>query len=472
MTIYLVAFCWLISTTIGYNNGIGKSPVMGWSTWNSYEASATESDVKANIAAILSRGFADAGYKYICIDEGWIKSRSSNGSLLSDSTKYPSGMVALGQYIHSKGLKYGLYSSRGTKQCGSPDVPYSAPGSYGHYKQDAEYFANAGADFVKFDSCSATQDLSQSIAEYANMSRYLNETGRIIYYDLCGWHWYFGINAASIANSWRIDGDCNSWQDILTAMETSLSGIWKYGNPYGYNNHDMLFSTNTNSTMGIAHQTAVQGRAQFSWYAVASSDLIISDIIPNLSQYEIETYTNKDVINVNQDNGPINGPHSGYKILSGSTAHNNITIFGKQLRNGSFVALFLNSDSKLMNITCNKDCFLQQGFNQSVTKLLINDLWSGKSLGIINRINEYSMNKLNGVVEIAMCTASQDQIFKYDTQTNTIQSIYNKGYLQTLSCNTNQSYPAIFTSTVINNNNECNGNNAKWKLFPVVNMSC
>lgn len=118
MSTLLTLFAILFQHIIAYNNGVGERPVMGWSTWYSYEAASTESDVKANIDAILSRGLSDAGYKYICVDEGWILNRTSNGTIQHDPAKYPSGMIELGQYVHSKGLKYGLYSSRGTKQCG------------------------------------------------------------------------------------------------------------------------------------------------------------------------------------------------------------------------------------------------------------------------------------------------------------------------------------------------------------------
>ena len=442
---------------------------MGWTSWYSFEADATETDFHENIQALIAKGFFDAGYISINLNEGWIKNRSSNGSIIYDDMKYPSGMINLGEYIHNRSLRYGMYSCRGTKQCGSPDpnITYIAPGSFGYYLQDAKYFANAGADYLKFDSCSATQQLDQAIEEYSNMSQYLNQTGRPIYYDLCAWNWYFGINGGKIGNSWRMCADPNNWNEILNCMQLLMNGQWKYGNPYGWNNAGELYAENKNSGLINGHQTSLQARAQFSFYAAASSDLVVSDIINDLTDYDLETYLNIDVINVNQDLGPMDGPSSGYKIY-GTTTTNSTFIFGKQLSDGSFVAVFINSMDIEMNVTCDEGCFLSQNFNSSVNKLQVKDLWNNKSLTTIDRINDYSSSKFNGILEMAMCTGSDDQLFEYDNNTNMIKSTFNNGYLQTYNCD-NYTQTLIVTSIDINMKNNCNGKNGLWNVDTMIN---
>ena len=194
----------ILITVYGYNNGVGEKPVLGYSSWYACSSNVTEAHMKNQTDALISTGLADLGYKYgminimniiflmytyyflymyitkVNVDEGWIKSRASNGTLISDPDKFPSGMKQLGDYIHNKGLKYGLYSSRGTVQCGAGHN-YNAPGSYGYYKQDAQYMADAGADYFKLDSCGAVGNMTDAFNQYNEFGMDLNQTGRVIY---------------------------------------------------------------------------------------------------------------------------------------------------------------------------------------------------------------------------------------------------------------------------------------------------
>lgn len=174
----------------------------------------------------------DLGYQYVNIDTGWILSRDpSNHSLISDSTKFPSGMYNLGSWIHSKGFKYGLYSSRGTCQCGNDSRHYSAPGSYGYYQQDAQYMANMEADYYKLDSCCHVGDLQDAFDQYKQFEMYLNKTNRTMYYDLCN-GWYFAVNGFDYAQSYRIANDDGSFQREVGFSKIYwigvMSGMWKY----------------------------------------------------------------------------------------------------------------------------------------------------------------------------------------------------------------------------------------------------
>ena len=168
-----------------YNNGMGKTPIMGFSSWYPVESNVTEAYMKQQCNALISTGLFKKGYISCNVDEGWLKNRSANGTIIYDESKFPSGMKSLGDWAHSNGFMYGLYSSRGTQQCGS--LGYNAPGSYGYYQQDANYVAAQGADYFKLDSCGSVGNMTDAFNQYQQFGQYLNKTGRPIYYDLCGW---------------------------------------------------------------------------------------------------------------------------------------------------------------------------------------------------------------------------------------------------------------------------------------------
>eukprot|EP01084_Bolivina_argentea_P043717 80519_1 len=363
-------FCnlFLFYLATSYNNGVGEKPLMGWSPCYTLNWMTTEESVKNQTMALINSGLHSLGYEYINIDTGWILNRTENGTLMYDPTKFPNGMKSLGDWIHSKGLKYGLYSSRGTIQCGSkPPRNYSAPGSYGYYQQDAQYMANVGADYFKLDSCGAVGNIYDAFNQYQEFGMYLNKTGRPIYYDLCN-GWYYALYGYNYSNSWRIAGDDGSWEreiDIAKVFWIFQSGMWKFARPFGWNNMDFLFSTNANSNYITGKQTSIQARTQFSIYAIGSSDLVLSNDITNLTQFDLETYSNKEVIAVNQNRGIQFGNifvHAGFKIKGISPQ--NWVVYGKMMHDKSFVAVFMNANNKSIDIICDESCFLSMGFNK------------------------------------------------------------------------------------------------------------
>eukprot|EP01084_Bolivina_argentea_P038444 71068_1 len=475
----LLLFVILFSTIYSYNNGIGKTPILGFSSWYIYEYAVTEYLMQNNTLELINRGLAKAGYEYMNIDAGWILNRSANGTLVYDPVKFPNGMYNMGEFIHSHNLKYGLYGTRGTKQCGFQHG-YYAPGSLGYYENDANYTAAMKADYFIFDSCSGTANMTDALNEYEEFGMYLNKTGRTIYYDLCWWNAYYAQFAVNFSNSYRVGRDDTNWSWVLNSFEIAYSGMQKNGNPYGWNNLDLLYSTNANKTdynktnPNIGFQTELQARAQFAVYALASSNLIISNAIAYLSQYDIETYTNADLINANQDNGPIyNGPwpSSGFKIY-GLTAANDMSIFGKMLSDGSFMAAFLNAKEETsgnMDIVCDSSCSVQMGFNKSVTEVQVYDVYNKKDLGKLplkNVLNGYKV--YNGILEMGMCIASKDQIWEYESDTKIIKSKYNNGILGVIDCNGNAKQPLI-TVYDYDINPLCNGDEAIWDIIEVKN---
>ena len=184
----------------GYYPKLAQTPPMGWNSWNTFRKDINEDLVKEIADAFVNLGFRDAGYKYIVLDDGWQKVRDEDGNILADSEKFPSGMKTLADHIHSKGLKFGVYSDAGTMTCGK------LPGSRGYEYQDARQYAAWGVDFLKYDWChTGNQSAPDS---YALMSDALQQAGRPVVFSICEW----GVSkpwtwAGDISHMWRTTFD-------------------------------------------------------------------------------------------------------------------------------------------------------------------------------------------------------------------------------------------------------------------------
>ena len=232
-------------------NGLGLTPPMGYSSWNDCASEITEARVKNITRAMISTGLAAKGFVHINVDEGWLKGRSPNGSIFEDRVKFPSGMKALGEWIHDqevpgkgKIMKYGLYTCRGTCQCSTQ--LYHGPGSHGHVSQDAQWLADAGADYLKEDSCCGSQDHATAFADYAQMRDALNATGRPIYFSLCGWNTWYAPEGDRLGNSWRIAGDGTNW-GALSNCANQNAHLSSYARPGAWNDPDLLQGTGKGS---------------------------------------------------------------------------------------------------------------------------------------------------------------------------------------------------------------------------------
>ena len=210
----VVGFKWRAASA--YDNGLGRKPPMGWSSWctggtNPIEPSfcnllghdpCSEEQVKQTADAIVESGMKDLGYEYVTLDDCWSsKSRDAQGNLQPESSKFPSGMASLADYVHARGLKFGLYTSLGDQTCKG-----SRPGSFQHYEQDAKTVTSWGVDFVKMDHCGGRNGTDQEL--YGSMSKALNATGRPVLFSLCNWGesevWKWG---GEIAQMFRIQMD-------------------------------------------------------------------------------------------------------------------------------------------------------------------------------------------------------------------------------------------------------------------------
>ena len=197
---------------------------MGYSSWNDCASEITEARIKNVTTALIRSGLAAKGYIHVNVDEGWLLGRDkATGTIISDDDKFPSGMKALGDWIHDqdvpgkgKIMKYGLYTCRGTCQCSTQQ--YQGPGSHGHVTADAQYLADAGADYLKEDSCCGDQNHTVAFADYAEMRDALNATARPIYFSLCGWNTWYAPEGDRLGNSWRIAGDGTNWGALSQCM--------------------------------------------------------------------------------------------------------------------------------------------------------------------------------------------------------------------------------------------------------------
>ncbi|CAH9078735.1 unnamed protein product [Cuscuta epithymum] len=271
------------------SNGLGATPQMGWSSWNHFACAIDEQLIRETADAIVSTGLAALGYKYVNLDDCWAElDRDSQGNLVAKASKFPSGMKALADYVHNKGLKLGIYSSAGNMTCSN-----QMPGSLWHEEQDAKTFASWEIDYLKYDNCN-NQNISPK-ERYPTMSKALLNSGRSIFYSLCEWGdenpatW-----AQSVGNSWRTTGDI---EDTWTSMTTlaDLNDKWAaYAGPGGWNDPDML-------EVGNGGMTTQEYRSHFSIWALAKAPLLIGCDVRSVDSPTLDILTNKEVIDVNQD---------------------------------------------------------------------------------------------------------------------------------------------------------------------------
>lgn len=269
-------------------NGLALTPQMGWNSWNFFACNINETVIKETADALSSTGLADLGYTYVNIDDCWSQaSRDSKGQLVPDPNTFPSGIKALADHVHAKGLKLGIYSDAGAFTC---EV---RPGSLYHENDDAQLFASWGVDYLKYDNCFNLGIPPKK--RYPPMRDALNATQHPIFYSLCEW----GVDdpalwADKVGNSWRTTGDINdSWASMTTIAD--LNDKWAaYAGPGGWNDPDML-------EVGNGGMSYHEYRAHFSIWALMKAPLLIGCDIRNMTAETKEIISNKEVIAVNQD---------------------------------------------------------------------------------------------------------------------------------------------------------------------------
>ena len=346
-------------------DSLALTPPMGWNSWNRYHCDINEEIVRATADAMVEKGMRDAGYLYVVIDDCWQIARDEQGNIIPDPERFPSGMKALGDYIHSKGLKFGIYSDAGTKTC------QKRPGSRGYEFQDARTYASWGVDYLKYDWCNtSTQDAP---ASYALMRQALDATGRPIVFSICEWGthkpWLWGAKVGG--NLWRTTEDIlNCWDCttdwggmgfiwILDKQDT----LWKYAGPGHWNDPDML-------EVGNSGLTLEESRAHFSLWCVLAAPLMAGNDIIHMPPEVQEILTNREVIAVDQDSLG----RQGRKVKD----LGDLEVWAKELRDGSRAVVFFNRGEKpdLLSV-----CWDQIGFPANA-RVKVRDLWQHKDVGV------------------------------------------------------------------------------------------
>ncbi|XP_058100007.1 alpha-galactosidase-like [Magnolia sinica] len=277
------------------NNGLGLTPQMGWNSFNHFPCTLNEELIRETADAMVSTGLAAVGYEYINLDDCWAElNRDSKGNLVPKASIFPSGMKALADYVHNKGLKIGIYGDAGTQTCAK-----TMPGSLGYEEQDANTFASWGIDYLKYDNCHNNGESPQD--RYSKMSKALLNTGRSIFFSLCEWGQEDPATwAPAIGNSWRTTGDIkDNWQSITSRADQN--DPWAaYAGPGGWNDPDML-------EVGNGGMSTEEYRSHFSIWALAKAPLLLGCDLRSLDDETLGLLNNKEVIAVNQDKLGVQG---------------------------------------------------------------------------------------------------------------------------------------------------------------------
>lgn len=298
MKTLLYSFIFCLFTISVHSQGfdsLALTPPMGWNSWNKFGCNVSETLIKEMADAIVSSGMADAGYNYIVIDDCWQVGRDSAGNILADPERFPSGMKALGDYIHGKGLKFGIYSCAGSMTC------QERPGSRGYQFQDARQYAVWAVDYLKYDWCYNEGQKAESA--YKTMSDALKASGRPIVFSICEWGenkpWEWG---EGIGNLWRTTADIRNHYNVelnwgglgIVNIIDKQVDLWKYAGPGHWNDPDMLEVGNK----GLTYDENV---THFSMWAMLTAPLMAGNDIRNMNSDVKTILTNKEVIAVNQD---------------------------------------------------------------------------------------------------------------------------------------------------------------------------
>ncbi|MEV5710890.1 RICIN domain-containing protein [Actinoallomurus sp. NPDC052274] len=343
-------------------NGLALTPPMGWNDWNAYGCNVSEQLVEQTAQAMHNNGMQAAGYQYVNIDDCWMaSSRDGSGNLVANSGKFPDGIAAVANYVHSLGLKLGIYEDTGTATCAG------YPGSYGHEQQDARLFASWGVDYLKEDWCNipfgdfsgqSHQQVAQTL--YTRMRDALSSTGRPIAFSMCNgwdssvqpWNW-----AGPVANLWRTTVDIQpNFTSMLNNFHVNV-GLADHAGPGAWNDPDMLEIGNG--------MTATENQAEFSLWAEMAAPLIEGGNLVNPGSSTLSVLTNKAVIAVDQDSLGKQGTQ-----VSSASGHD---VLAKPLANGDVSVVLFNETGSTATISTTASAIGKSGSSGYT----LTDLWTG-----------------------------------------------------------------------------------------------
>jgi alpha-galactosidase len=454
MILRLLPLLLLLGPASALDNGVARTPAMGYSSWNDCASAVTERRIKNVTRQLIDKGLAAKGFVHVNIDEGWLKARdATSGALVEDLDKFPSGMKALGDWIHEqvvpgrgKIMKYGLYTCRGTCQCATKQ--YQGPGGHGHEAQDARWLADAGADYLKVDSCCGDQDHGVAFSDYGKWRDGLNATGRPVVFSLCGWHTWYAPQGNALGNSWRIAGDGTNWGALSNCINLNAQ-LQQYASHGAWNDPDLLQGTGVGSNDKATnpqgcydkanypqaadwYQTEAQSRAQFSMWCVMSAPLLISADVGQVSAYSLATWGNEELIAVNQQFRE-DGPYQGARLVGGDLSYGKVegggytgsgaNVWGKLLPGGDFALVFVSNEDAPRDLTCNATCFDMLLSSSSragggggavlASQYTVRDLWQHADVGVVSAPFTLTAKQLaaHGGVAAFRLSPKQDEAF-------------------------------------------------------------
>lgn len=327
-----------------YRESLALTPPMGWNSWNYLRCNdLSEEGVRSAADAIVDRGLAKMGYRYIVVDDCWQSGRDADGRLIADPERFPSGMKALGDYLHSRGLKFGIYAVPGTMTCANywDRYPVRGIGSLGFEALDAQTFAEWGVDYLKYDWCRA--DINDKMTEppaFALMEEELRATGRDIvlsiseYGESKPWTW-----APGIANLWRTSHDLHpNWPSLRDHINAE-AGLAKYARPGAWNDPDMLQLAN-----GLGPNENV---TQMAMWCMLAAPLFIGTDTAKLEQKYVDLLTNPELIAIDQDRLGIQGDRL--------RDDGDVQVWGRRLADGSYAVAFWNTSYSNLTATATLD---------------------------------------------------------------------------------------------------------------------
>ena len=364
-------------TILAQTKVLAPTPPMGWMTWNQFGPDISEDLIKEMADAMVNSGMAAVGYEYIIIDDLWQAERDENGILQPVKSKFPSGMKTLADYVHSKGLKLGIYSDAALRTCGG------AVASYGHETTDARVFAEWGIDYIKYDYCNAPSEKDSAIVRYKRMADAIQKSGRKTIFAICEWGqrepWLWGSSVGG--QLWRTTWDIrDTWQSkkydsghagIINVLERQV-GLEKFSGPGKWNDPDMLVvglnGKGQSSSHGGAKGCSLEEyRSQMSLWCLLNAPLIASNDIRSMDEEIRKILTNEEAISINQD-------------LLGNQAsriytNDGFEFWAKPLSDGSLALGILNRNSNPRETS-----FLLNEIGVK-GKQMVRDLWLHQGMG-------------------------------------------------------------------------------------------
>ena len=350
------------------------TPPMGWNSWNTFGEHINETMIKETADSMVENGLLECGYEYLVIDDCWsLRERDKNGRLVADPEKFPHGMKAVAEYVHQKGLKFGMYSCAGNLTCAG------YPGSFEHEFIDAATFAEWGVDFLKYDYCYHSNIIPGEYL-YRRMGLALENCGRDILFSACSWgadetHKWIKTSASSM---WRSTGDIfDTWESIKD-LAKQQPALFPYNGVGCFNDMDMLVvGMYGKGNVGLHGCNDTQYRTHFSLWSFFGSPLMIGCDIRDMTPETKKILTNKELIAINQDPAY----RQPYR-LNGIWQNDNMLTYAKNLANGDIAIGLFNLNEEKAMARFNLD---EVSLPESTGKTLsMTDIWTGKSANTVN----------------------------------------------------------------------------------------